>query len=53
MFAHIDWHSVKLTLASTGLALITGNGVLMVLTIISIVTTIVYNAIKIYKELKK
>lgn len=48
----IDWLSIKLNGIAIGLAVVTGNGVLMGLTGAATVLTIIYNAIRIYKELK-
>lgn len=49
----IDWLSVKLSVGGSCLAVITGNQVLMGLSGIMIVSTIVYNTIRIIKELKR
>ena len=49
----IDWTSVKLTGGSVFLGLITGNQILMGLAGLATISTIVYNAIRIYKELKR
>ncbi len=46
----VDWFSIKITGLSITLALITWN---QFLGILALASTIVYNAIKIYKELKK
>jgi energy-converting hydrogenase Eha subunit E len=49
----IDWTSVKLCGISVFLTVITWNQVMGFLSIIAVVSTIAYNAIRIYKELKK
>lgn len=48
----IDWTSVKLMGISSVLAVISWNPAL-ILSIIGFTTTIIYNVIRIYKELKK
>lgn len=49
----IDWMSIKLTGIGVGLCAITGNSVLMWLGGVATASTIVYNGIRIYKELKR
>ncbi len=48
----IDWTSVKIS-SLTLLGIFSGVTVLQVLSAIGIATTILYNGIRIYKELKK
>jgi large-conductance mechanosensitive channel len=48
----IDWLSVKFTIGSIFLAAITWNAFIGVLSVFALVSTIVYNGIRIYKELK-
>lgn len=48
----IDWLSIKLTGISLVLAAITWGGFIAFLSGIALCTTIVYNGIRIYKELK-
>jgi divalent metal cation (Fe/Co/Zn/Cd) transporter len=49
----IDWLSFKLTGVSVLLAAITGGQLLTVMAGIATSTTIIYNVIRIYKELNK
>ena len=49
----IDWLSVKLTGITVVLIAATGGWALTILGMLSVVSTIAYNAIRIYKELKK
>jgi hypothetical protein len=52
LIAHaIDWNSVKLCGVST-LGFITGSHVLAILSGAAVLSTIVYNGIRIYKEFK-
>ncbi len=48
----IDWLSMKLTGLSVAICAITGGKVMFVLGMISVGSTIIYNCIRIYKELK-
>lgn len=48
----IDWVSIKLTGLTVGLAMITANHALSLLAGVATLSTIVYNSIRIYKELK-
>lgn len=48
----VDWTSIKLN-AVCILGFITGNPALSILAGIASVATIIYNAIRIYKEVKK
>lgn len=48
----IDWLSIKLTGVTVVLVAITGGSLLTILGVVSVVSTIVYNAIRIYKEIK-
>jgi hypothetical protein len=48
----IDWVSVKFTFGSIFLAAITWNGFLAILSGVALLSTVVYNGIRIYKELK-
>lgn len=49
----IDWLSIKITAGSLLLAAMTWNQVLAGLSGIALLSTIVYNGIRIYKEVKK
>ncbi len=48
----VDWLSIKLTGASILLAAITWNGFIGILSGVALLSTIVYNGIRIYKEIK-
>jgi hypothetical protein len=52
LYSAIDWLSVKLNGACIALAFITGEQWLKGLAAIATVSTIIYNGIRIYKELK-
>lgn len=52
MATAIDWVSMKLTGISVVFALITGGSLMTVLALIATGSTIVYNIIRIYKEVK-
>lgn len=47
----IDWLSVKITVGAVVLCAITGSGIMIALSVIGVGTTIIYNGIRIYKEL--
>ncbi len=49
----IDWTSIKLSGLSVVLCLITFSQIMGFMTFIAVASTIVYNAIRIYKEFKK
>lgn len=49
----VDWMSVKLTAIISFPCFIFGNGVLVWLGALSVLSNITYNAIRIYKEVKK
>jgi H+/gluconate symporter-like permease len=49
----IDWTSVKLCGISTPFLFINATKITTVLGIIAVASTIIYNGIRIYKELKK
>lgn len=49
----IDWLSIKLTGIGIMLAAITWNKFVGILSVIALGSTIVYNLIRIYKELKR
>lgn len=49
----IDWLSIKLTGLSVFIAAISGSAVLQWLSGVAVASTIIYNLIRIYKELKK
>lgn len=54
MMGHsIDWLSVKLNVLSVTILAITGSELATIFAIIATATTIAYNGIRIYKELKK
>ena len=48
----VDWLSVKITVALSIPAFIIGNGVMIALGALSLLTNIIYNTIRIRKELK-
>lgn len=48
----IDWTSIKLNGVALGFAVITWSKVIMIFTLASLATTIFYNLIRIYKEIK-
>lgn len=48
----IDWTSMKLTAAAVLLTIITWTQFMGLLSGIAVISTIIYNAIRIYKELK-
>lgn len=48
----IDWLSIKLTGISVTLAFISGNQLVLWFSTVSIATTIIYNLIRIIKEIK-
>lgn len=52
IFHAVDWFSVKFTLATTPFLFI-GSVSIQVLGVIAVCSTIVYNCIRIYKELKR
>ena len=49
----VDLTSIGLSSGSTCLAFLTGSNMLMVLSMVGVFTTIVYNCIRIVKDLKK
>lgn len=49
----IDWTSIKLCGVTVFLGVITWSKVMGVLSIIAVASTIIYNGIRIYKELKR
>lgn len=49
----VDWLSVKVTILISAPCFIIGNTVIVWLGIISVASNILYNGIRIYKELKK
>lgn len=49
----IDWLSIKITGGSILLAAITWNQALAILSGVALLSTIIYNGIRIYKEIKK
>lgn len=49
----IDWLSVKFTVGSIALAVITWNGFIAGLSVLTLLSTLIYNLIKIYKEVKR
>ena len=54
MIGHsVDWISVKLNLLSITMLAITGSELATIFAIAATATTIVYNGIRIYKEVKK
>lgn len=48
----IDWTSVKLNGIAIGFAAITWNKIVMLATLATLASTFIYNAIRIYKEIK-
>lgn len=48
----IDWGSFKACVVSMYVCAITGGGIMMVLGALAAVSTLVYNGIRIYKEIK-
>jgi large-conductance mechanosensitive channel len=53
LFENVDWFSIKITGVSITLALITWNQFLGILSGVALISTIVYNVIKIIKEVKR
>jgi hypothetical protein len=53
LFEVVDWFSIKITGVSITLALITWNQFLGILSGVALISTIVYNVIKIIKEVKR
>jgi large-conductance mechanosensitive channel len=53
LFEAVDWFSIKITGVSITLALITWNQFLGILSGVALISTIVYNVIKIIKEVKR
>jgi hypothetical protein len=49
----LDWTSIKLTGGTVILGIASGNKTMIILSAVALVSTIAYNAIRIYKELKK
>jgi hypothetical protein len=49
----VDWTSVKLCGVGVGLSVITWNVAIGILSGVALLSTIVYNGIRIYKEVKK
>ena len=49
----IDWLSIKITTGALLLAAMTWNQILAIMSGIALLSTIAYNGIRIYKELKR
>jgi hypothetical protein len=52
LLSGVDWFSVKITLFVSFPCFIIGNNILVWMGALSVVSNIVYNAIRIYKEVK-
>ena len=52
IFSAVDWLSVKFTLLATPFLFI-GSASIQLLGVVAVCSTIVYNCIRIYKELKR